>query len=263
VITDKSPFIVRTSQTAPQIAAAFGTYEAQQNVKKVVTLVADYGPGIDMETWFSKTFTAGGGTIVANLRVPLANPDFAPFLQRVRDEKPDAVFVFTPSGMGAIFIKQFVERGLDKTGIKLIATGDVTDDDQLQDMGDVTLGVVTAGPYSASHVSTANVNFVTAFRENNNNMRPNFMAVFGYDGMRVIYDAIKKTNGKAEGEALVEAMKGDQFESPRGPLMIDPATREPVQTVYIRKVAKVNGQLYNEEFSGIKDVHDPAKTAAP
>jgi branched-chain amino acid transport system substrate-binding protein len=263
VITEKSPFIVRSSQTLPQISAAFGNYEAGQNIKKVVTLVADYGPGIDAETWFSKTFTAAGGTVLANLRVPLANPDFAPFLQRVRDEKPDAVFVFTPSGMGAIFIKQFIERGLDKTGIKLIATGDVTDDDQLADMGDVTLGVVTAGPYSASHVSDANVNFVTSFRENNANMRPNFMAVFGYDGMRLIYDAIKKTNGKGEGEALVEAMKGDKFESPRGPVMIDPATREVVQNVYIRKVAKVNGQLYNEEFNVIKDVRDPAKTATP
>ncbi len=261
VITEKSPFIVRSSQTAPQIASAFGAYEAKQDVKKVVTLVADYGPGIDMETWFSKMFTAGGGTIVANLRVPLANPDFAPFLQRVRDEKPDAVFVFTPSGMGAIFIKQFVEKGLDKSGIKLIATGDVTDDDQLNGMGDVTLGVVTAGPYSASHVSPANVSFVTSFKENNNNMRPNFMAVFGYDGMRVLYDAIKKTGGKAEGEALVEAMKGASWESPRGPVQIDPATREIVQDVYIRKVVKTNGELYNDEFTSVKQVRDPAKGA--
>jgi branched-chain amino acid transport system substrate-binding protein len=195
--------------------------------------------------------------------VPLANPDFAPFLQRVRDAKPDAVFVFTPSGFGAIFIKQFIERGLDKSGIRLIATGDVTDDDQLNEMGDVTLGVVTAGPYSASHVSDANVKFVTDFKTANNNMRPNFMAAFGYDGMHLIYDAIAKTGGKGDGAALVEAMKGDAWESPRGPVMIDPKTRDIVQDIYIRKVARVGGELYNEEFTKVPQVRDPAHPPTP
>ena len=262
VITEKSPFIVRSSQTLPQVSGTMGTWAAGQGIKKVVTLVADYGPGIDAETWFGKQFKAAGGEILASLRVPLANPDFAPFLQRVRDAKPDAVFVFTPSGFGAVFIKQFIERGLDKTGIKLIATGDVTDDDQLNEMGDVTLGVVTAGPYSASHVSDANLKFVADFKTANNNMRPNFMAVFGYDGMRMIYDAVKKTGGKGDGAALVKAMEGASWESPRGPMMIDPATRDVVQDIYIRKVARVGGQLYNEEFATVKQVRDPAHPAA-
>lgn len=261
VITEKSPFIVRTAQVMPQVASTMGTWTAGQNIKKVVTLVSDYGPGIDAETWFTKAFKAAGGEVLGNVRVPLANPDFAPFLQRVRDEKPDAVFVFTPSGFGAVFIKQFVERGLDKSGIKLIALGDVTDDDQLNDMGDVTLGVVTAGPYSASHPSALNSNFVNAFKSANGGMRPNFMAVFGYDGMRAIYDAIKKTNGKGDGQALIDAMKGAAWESPRGPVQIDAQTRDIVQDIYIRKVARVGGELFNEEFSTVKQVRDPAKAA--
>ncbi len=263
IITEKSPFIVRSAQVMPATAGTMGTWAAGQSIKKVITLVSDYGPGIDAETWFSKNFKAAGGDIMGNVRVPLANPDFSPFLQRIRDEKPDAVFVFTPSGYGAVFIKQFVERGLDKTGIRLIALGDVTDDDQLNEMGDVTLGVVTAGPYSASHDTAVNKAFVTGFKAANDNMRPNFMAVFGFDGMRVIYDAIKKTNGKGDGQALIDAMKGDSWESPRGPILIDPQTRDIVQNIYIRKVERVGGELYNQEFSTITGVKDPAKTEAP
>ena len=262
VITEKSPYIVRTAQVVPSVAGPFGTWAAQNGSKKIVTVVSDYGPGLDAETWFTKNFAAAGGEVLASLRVPLANPDFSPFLQRVADAKPDTVFVFTPSGMGAVFMKQFIERGLDKSGIKLIATGDVTDDDQLQAMGDVTLGVVTAGPYSASHDSKVNKAFVTAFKAANPGMRPNFMAVFGYDGMQVIYDALKKTGGKGDGAALVEAMKGDSFESPRGQVSIDAATRDVVMNVYLRKVEKVGGELYNQEFSAIYEVRDPAKTAA-
>ncbi len=261
IITEKSPFIVRTAQVVPQIAGTFGTWVATQPIKTVVTLVTDYGPGLDAETWFNKDFTAAGGKILASLRVPLANPDFAPFLQRVKDEKPDAVFVFTPSGAGAIFMKQFVERGLDKSGIRLIATGDVTDDDQLQEMGDVTLGVVTAGPYSANHGSAVNKAFVKAFEAANGNMRPNFMAVFGYDGMTALANAIKATGGKGDGAALVKAMEGAKWESPRGPIQIDAATRDIIQDVYLRKVEKVDGQLYNVEFGSVPQVKDPAKAA--
>jgi len=262
IITEKSPYIVRTAQVLPQVAGAMGTWTSTQPIKTVVTLVTDYGPGLDAETWFNKQFTAGGGKVLASLRVPLANPDFSPFLQRVRDEKPDAVFVFTPSGAGAIFIKQFIERGLDKSGIRLIATGDVTDDDQLQDMGDVTLGVVTAGPYSANHGSAMNKAFVKSF-EAANSFRPNFMAVFGYDGMQVLYNALKATGGKGDGTALVAAMEGAKWESPRGPIMIDAKTRDIVQDVYFRKVEKVDGQLYNVEFGSVPQVKDPAKAETP
>lgn len=263
IITEQSPFVVRTSQVLPQVAGTMGTWAAGQGMKKIVTLVSDYGPGIDAETWFSKQFKAAGGEVLANLRVPLANPDFAPFLQRVRDEKPDTVFVFVPSGYGAVFIKQFVERGLDRSGIRLIATGDVTDDDQLNDMGDAMLGVVTAGSYSASHPSDTNKKFVADFKTANNNMRPDFMAVFGYDGMHLIYDAIKKTDGKGDGAALVEAMKGAAWESPRGPVQIDPKTRDIILDVYFRKVERVGGELYNEEFASVKNVRDPAKAEKP
>ena len=192
--------------------------------------------------------------------MPLRSPDFAPFLQKVRDLKPDAMFVFVPSGAGAAVMKQFTERGMDKAGIKLIGPGDVVDDDILNDMGDATLGTVTSHHYSAAHKSPANQKFVDAFQKANKGLRPNFMAVGGFDGMRVIVEALKATKGKGDGNALLGAMKGQIFESPRGPMFIDAQTRDVVHNIYIRKVEKVNGQLYNVEFETIKDVKDPGKT---
>src|SRR4051812_9776215 len=236
-IVDQSPMIVRAGFTLPQITAPLADWAAKNNIKKVVTLVTDYGPGIDAETAFKTRFTAAGGQVSESLRVPLRNPDFSPFLQKVKDDQPNAVFVFVPSGVGAIFMKQFVERGFDKSGIQLIATGDVTDDDILNDMGDVALGVITSMHYSAAHPSPANKTYVEAFKKLNG-IRPNFHSVGGYDGMRVIYRALEATKGNASGEALVNAMKGLQFESPRGPVTIDPASRDPIQNVYLRKVEK-------------------------
>jgi branched-chain amino acid transport system substrate-binding protein len=257
-ITEASPWILRTSFTLPQATVGIAEWAAKNKITKVVSLVADYGPGIDAEKYFALRFTEGGGTVTDKLRTPLRSPDFAPVLQKVRDEKPDAVFVFLPSGQGTAFMKQFAERGLDKAGIKLIATGDVTDDDILNEMGDVALGVVTSHHYSAAHVSTANKAFVEAFQAANPRMRPNFMAVGGYDGMRLIYKGLEASKG-ASGETLLEAMKTQRFESPRGPVAIDPATRDIVQDIYIRKVEKVGGALYNVEFETIKAVKDPAK----
>ncbi len=248
MITEKSPFIVRTSFTLPQASAPLAQWALKNNIKKVVTIVTDYGPGIDAEKWFGDTFKAGGGTIAEAIRVPLKNPDFAPFLQRVKDDAPDAVFVFVPSGFGAIFMKQFAERGLDKAGIKLIGTGDVTDDDLLADIGDSALGAVTAHHYSVAHDSPENKAFVEAFEKANDGMRPNFMAVGAYDAMALIYQALEKTKGDTSGEALLAAMKGASWMSPRGKVMIDPETRDIVQTMYIRKVEKKDGQLYNVEF---------------
>ena len=260
-ITEASPYIVRSSFTLPQVSVAMGDWAPKNGVKTVVTLVADYGPGNDAEKFFSERFQLNGGKVLDKLRVPLRNPDFAPFLQKVRDVKPDALFVFVPSGAGAAVMKQFLERGMDKAGIKMIATGDVTDDDQLNDMGDGALGVVTSHHYSAAHPSAANKKFVEAFQKANPKMRPNFMAVGGYDGMRMIYEAIKKTNGgKGGGEALIGAMKGMIFESPRGPVLIDAQTRDIVQNIYLRRVEKKDGQLWNIEFDVIKDVKDPGKS---
>ena len=259
-ITQASPYIVRTSFTLPQVTIGIADWAPKNGIKKVVSLVSDYGPGIDAERTFKDRFTFNGGAVVEAVRVPLRNPDFAPFLQKVRDAKPDAVFAFVPSGAGSALMKQFAERGLDKAGIKLIATGDVTDDDILNDMGDVAVGVVTSHHYSAAHKSALNQKFVDAFSKANKGLRPNFMAVGGYDGMRVIYEALKTTKGNGGGEALLGAMKGQVFESPRGPVFIDAQTRDIVQNVYIRKVEKVGGQLYNVEFETIKDVKDPGKT---
>jgi branched-chain amino acid transport system substrate-binding protein len=251
-IPDASPFIVRSTFTLPQATVPMAEWAAQNGMKKVVTLVTDYGPGNDAEKAFTATFTKTGGQ-VENLRVPLQSPDFSPFLQKAADSKPDALFVFVPSGFGAQFMKQFVERGLDKAGIKLIGTGDVTDDDLLNGMGDAALNAITTHHYSAAHDSPENKAFVDAFKKANNGMRPNFMAVGGYDGMHLIYEGLKKTNG-AGGEALVNAMKGLSWASPRGPVALDPQSRDFIQNIYVRRVERVGGELYNVEFATIANV---------
>ncbi len=260
IVTEASPYIVRTSMTIPQVTIGVADWAPKNGIKTVVSLVTDYGPGIDAEKTFRDRFIFNGGRILAELRVPLRSPDYAPFLQKVRDLKPDALFVFVPAGAGTALLKQYAERGLDKAGIKLIGEGSVVDDEILNDMGDVALGMVTSHPYSTSHNSPANKKFTEAYLKQSKGIRPNFFGVAAYDGMRVIYEAIKTTKGKGDGQALVEGMKGQIFESPRGPIFIDAQTRDIVQNVYIRRVERVNGQLYNTEFDVIKDVKDPAKS---
>jgi branched-chain amino acid transport system substrate-binding protein len=260
IITERSPYIARTSFTLPQSSVIIADWAVKNGIKKVVTLVSDYAPGADAEKSFSDRITANGGQVTEKLRVPLAAPDFAPFLQRARDAAPDAIFVFVPSGQGGTFVKQFVERGLDKAGIKLIGPGDVTDDDLLNGMGDSVIGTVTAHMYSAAHPSAMNKAYVEAFQKAYN-FRPNFMSVGGYDGMHLIYEALKKTGGDANGDKLIEAMKGMKWESPRGPISIDPETRDIVQNIYIRRVEKVNGELFNVEFATFENVKDPGKAA--
>ncbi|MEE1613249.1 ABC transporter substrate-binding protein [Microvirga sp. CF3016] len=259
IIPEQSPYIVRSSFTAAQVTVPLADWAAKEGLKRVVTIVSDYGPGIDVEKAFTETFTKAGGQ-VENLRVPLANPDFSPFLQKVADAKPDALLAFVPSGVGAQFMKQFVERGLDKSGIRFLAEGSVTDDDLLNNIGDVALGAVTSHHYSAAHDSPENKAFVDAFKKANNGMRPNFMAVGGYDGMHLIYEGLKKTNGQG-GQALIDAMKGMSWTSPRGPVSIDPQTRDIVQNIYVRKVERKDGELYNVEFATIPNVKDPVKAA--
>ena len=261
IITEKSPYIARTSFTLAQSTVPMADWASQNGIKKVVSMVSDYAPGADAAKSFAAEFTAKGGQIVDAITFPLANPDFAPFLQRAADAKPDAIFVFVPSGQGGVFIKQFVERGLDKAGIKLIGPGDVMDDDLINGMGDAVIGTVTAHIYSADHNSALNKEFVAAFEKANNGMRPNFMAVGGYDGMHLMYEALKKTGGKTDGDSLIAAIKGMSWESPRGPISIDPDTRDIIQNVYIRKVEKKNGQLYNVEFATFPAVKDPVKAA--
>ena len=261
IITEKSPYIARTSFTLAQSTVPMADWAADNGIKKVVTMISDYAPGVDAEKSFVAEFKKKGGEVLESIRFPLANPDFAPFLQRAADQKPDAIFVFVPSGQGGTFVKQFVERGLDKAGIKIIGPGDVMDDDLLVGMGDAVIGTVTAHLYSADHDSAANKAFVAAFKKANDGMRPNFMAVSAYDGMNLIYEALKKTGGKTDGDSLIEAMKGMSWESPRGPISIDPQTRDIIQNIYIRRVEKKNGELYNVEFATFPAVKDPVKAA--
>ena len=258
IITERSPYIARTSFTLAQSSTIVADWAAKNGIKKVATMVSDYAPGADAQNSFKEAFIKAGGQVVAELKIPLANPDFAPFLQRARDASPDAVFIFVPSGQGGTFMKQYAERGLDKAGIKVIGPGDVTDDDLLPAMGDAVLGTVTVHHYSAAHPSAANKAFVTAF-ERVNKFRPNFMAVGGYDGMHLIYEALKKTGGNTDGDALIGAMKGMKWESPRGPMSIDPETRDVIHNEYVRKVEKVGGQLYNVEFATFEAIKDPVK----
>ena len=259
IITERSPYIVRTSFTLAQSSTIIGDWAVKNGIKKVATLTSDYAPGNDALNFFKQHFEAGGGQIVEEVKVPLANPDFAPFLQRMKDAKPDAVFVFVPAGQGGNFMKQYAERGLDKAGIKVIGPGDVMDDDLLNGMGDAALGTVTAHLYSAAHPSAMNKDFVAAYKKAFNE-RPGFIAVCGYDGIHLIYEALKKTNGNTDGDKLIEAMKGMKWESPRGPISIDPETRDIIQNIYIRKVEKVGGELYNVEFQTFEAVKDAGKT---
>jgi branched-chain amino acid transport system substrate-binding protein len=256
-ITEASPFIVRSSFTAAQVVTVLADWAAGEGIQRLVSLVTDYAPGADAEKHFNERFGGGGRQVVEALRVPLRSPDFAPFLQRVRDARPEALFAFVPAGVGATLMKQFNERGLERAGIRLIAEGSVTDDDILNTMGDAALGVVTAHHYSAAHPSAANRAFVEAFGAAAGSLRPNFMAVGSWDGMRLVCEAAKAAPGG--GAALVEAMKGRSFESPRGPLRIDAATRDVVHNVYVRRVARIGGQLWNQEFATVPNVKDPAK----
>jgi branched-chain amino acid transport system substrate-binding protein len=255
VIPEKSPYIVRTSFTLPQNTAPIAVWAAKHDIKKVFTLVADYAPGIDSETTFKKVFTANGGQIVGEVRVPAQNPDYAPFIQRAKDAKPDALFVFVPSGEGAAVMKQFAERGLAKAGIKLIGPGDVTDDDILDSMGDPAIGTFTSMHYSAAHPSAENKAYVAAFEKANPGIRPNFMSVGGWDGMELINQVLKKTNGSTDGDKFIAAARSLSWTSPRGKMAIDAKTRDIIQDVYIREVKRVNGHLFNVEFDRVPAVN--------
>ena len=255
-IVATSPYFARVSFTLPQNTAPVADWAAENGVKNVVTLVSDYGPGLDAMNAFKTRFEARGGKVVDQLKAPLESPDFAPFLQKAKDLKPDAVFLFVPAPQAGALMKQVVDRGFAATGIKIIGTGDVTDDDQLNGMGDGVLGMITSYAYSSAHDSPENKAFVAEFRKQNPNMVPNIMGVSGYDGIHLIYEALKKTNGATDGTKLIDAMKGMSWLSPRGPMSIDPETRDVVQSVYVRKVERKDGALQNIEFKTYEKVKD-------
>ncbi len=259
-ITAKSPYVARTSLTIPQLENTFGAWAAKSGVKKAYTMVSDYGPGIDAETWFQKGFKGAGGDIVGSVRMPVANPDFSAFVQRAKDLNPEAIFVFIPGGaQPPAFMKALAERGMNSKTVKVMGQGEITmDDTALKNMGDAGLGIITVFHYGWEHKSKMNADFVKAYNADYKR-NPDVFSIGGWDGMHLIYEALKKTGGKADGDSLIAAAKGMKWESPRGPISIDPATRDIVQTVYIRKVEKVGGAIQNVEFDKIENVKDPAK----
>ena len=259
IITSKSPYVARFSFTLAQVSAPLGEWAARNGIKKVFTIVSNYGPGLDAEKAFTRSFTRHGGTVVDGVRTPMENPEFAPFLQRARDAKPDAVFAFVPAGdQGIAFVKAYAQRGLAAAGIKLISTGDVTEDAVLDAIGDAALGVVTTHHYSAAHDSPQNKAFLRAYADAfGPSARADFINVSAYDAMEAIYRACNKLGGVVDADKFMAEIKGMRIDSPRGPIAIDPATRDIVQTVYVRRVEKRNGHLFNVEFEEFPEVKDP------
>jgi len=261
VVTERSPYYVRTSFTLGQQSGVMADWAIKNGSKKAVSILSDWAPGAEAGKLFEQNFVKGGGQILDTLKVPLANPDFSPFLQRAHDLQPDTLFVFVPAGEAGTFARQFSERGLDKSGIKLIGPGDIVDDNDLATTGDALLGVVTAGIYSAAHPSQLNKNYVAAYQKATGR-RANFISVGGYDGMHLIYQALQRTNGNTDADAAIGAMKGMKWESPRGTIAIDPRTRDIVQNIYIRRVVRVNGEPWAIEFATFPAVKDPLKETA-
>ena len=261
-ITEKSPNIVRVSMTLPQNTAPLAQWARAQGVRTVYTLVADYGPGHDAEAQFRQTFTELGGEVLGALRTPVSTPDYGPYIQRIKDAAPDAAFFFVPNGEQAVsLVKMARERGLPEAGIRLLATGDVTDEDMLEALGEASLGLITSFHYSAVHDSPENHAFVQAYQAAHPGERVNFMVVAGYDGMQLVRDVLEKTGGDASAPAFIEAARGLSWQSPRGPVRIDSETRDIVQNVYMRRVERVDGLLQNVEFDTIEAVRDPVKAA--
>ena len=260
IITTKSPYMARTSVTLPQVMEPFGAWAYESGIRKAYTMVSDYGPGHDAEASFHRGFKEAGGEIIGSARFPVASPDFSAFVQRAKDADPEAVYIFAPGGsQPAALGKAMVERGIDPRKTKILGQGEITDDNALRGMGDTALGIITAYHYDAHHDSTLNREFVKAYREAYGGRNPDIYSIGGWDGMHLIYETLKKTGGKADGESLIAAAKGFSWESPRGKISIDADTRDIVQTIYIRRVEKVEGELRNVEIEKIADVKDPVK----
>ena len=264
IVTTKSPYMVRSSVTLPQVAETLGAWAAiKGGVKKVYTMVTDYGPGHDFEAAFQRAFKEAGGEVIGQVRFPVANPDFSAFIQRAKDLNPESIMAFVPGGAQPAAIgKAFAERGIDTSKTKVFGSGEITTEQALKAMGDSSLGIITAWHYEYTSKDPKNVTFVKLFNEMHNR-NPDFFSIGGYDGMHVIYEALKKSGGKTDGESLIAAAKGLKWDSPRGPMSIDPETRDVVQTIYIRKVEKVNGEPQNVVFDKVENVKDPVKARMP
>jgi branched-chain amino acid transport system substrate-binding protein len=262
IITTKSPYSARTSMTVPQLNQTLGTWaEKNGGVKKAYTMVTDYGPGHDAEASFQKGFKTAGGDVLGSVRMPVANPDFSAFVQRAKDLDPQGIYVMIPGGaQPGAFGKALAERGIDPKKTKVMGQLEIADEHALKSLGDSAIGIITVAHYDYNLKSKMNQDFVKAFNAEFKR-NPDFFSVGGYDGMHLIYAALTKTKGNTDGEALIDASKGMKWESPRGPISIDPETRDIVQTVYIQKVEKVDGKLINVVIGKFADVKDPFKAA--
>ena len=259
IITTKSPYMIRTSVTLPQVMETFGTWAAKGGTKKCYTMVTDYGPGHDSEAAFQRAFKEGGGEIVGSVRFPVANPDFSAFVQRAKDMNLECIYIFIPGGaQPAALGKAMAERGIDPTKTKILASGEATSEQALKSMGDAGLGIISAWHYDYKSDAPRNIEFVKLFNEMHGR-NPDFFSIGGYDGMHAIYEALKRADGKTDGESLITAAKGMTWDSPRGPMSIDPDTRDVVQTIYIRRVEKVGGELVNVPFDKIEKAKDPTR----
>jgi branched-chain amino acid transport system substrate-binding protein len=262
IITTKSDYVARVSVALPQMHDAFGSWAYKSGIRKTYSMVLDLGPGHDAEQAFQRAYKDAGGEIVGSVRYPVANPDFSAFVQRAKDIDPEAIYVWVPGGaQPAALGKALADRGIDPKRKKILGNDVMTDDSALASMGDIAQGVITVSYYDHNLNTARNKDFVKAyqaeFRRN-----PDIFSIGGYDGMQLIYDALKKTNGKTDGESLIGAAKGMKWESPRGPMSIDPETRDVIQTAYIRRVEKVDGKLLNVEFEKVENVKDPVKARA-
>jgi branched-chain amino acid transport system substrate-binding protein len=259
IITTKSPYIARTSTTTPQLNQTLGTWAAKKGVKTAYTMVSDYGPGIDAEGAFHTGFKEAGGQIVGSVRFPIANPDFSAFVQRAKDANPDAIYIWIPGGAQPAAVgKALAERGIDPSKIKVMGQDALAFESARKSMGDIALGIITVTNYDSNIDTPLNHEFVKAYNEEFHR-NPDIYSIGGYDGMRLIYEALKKTNGNADGDTLIAAAKGMSWESPRGPITIDPETRDIIQTVHILQVEKVGDQLLNVEIDKVEKVKDPVK----
>ncbi|TAK47332.1 MAG: ABC transporter substrate-binding protein [Xanthobacteraceae bacterium] len=259
IITTMSPYITRSSMTLPQNTSQLGLWAARKGIKRVFTLVSDYAPGHDAENTFQEAFKSAGGQIVGSTHMPLTNPDFSPFVQRAKDSNPDGIFIFVPGGsQPPALAKALIERGIDPKTTTIMGQGEIADESSLRALGEQAEGMVTAFHYDYAHSSAKNVAFVTAYNKAFQR-NPDFYAVGGYDGMHLIYEALKKTNGNTNAEGLIAAIKGMKWESPRGMAAIDPETRDIINTVYIREVHKVDGKMLNVEIEKTEGVIDPVK----
>ncbi|UPJ63796.1 ABC transporter substrate-binding protein [Bradyrhizobium sp. 191] len=248
-VLDKSKYFVRTSYTLPQITVPIARFMLDEHINRAVTMVSDYAPGADAEGSFIKTFEAGGGKVIEKVRVPLKTTDFGPFLQRVKGSAPQALFIFFPGGPPSYgVIKAYKDNDLRSSGIRFFGTSEA-DEKDLPAIGDSALGLESGMFYSGAHASAANEEFVTALKAVAPTATANATALEGFDGMAAIYHMVDATKGQRNPDAAMAAIRRFAWESPRGPVRIDPESRHIVQNVYIRKVEKgADGKLFHKEF---------------